>query len=543
MSYSTSNISDFQIGTDTNTEGQYGGGLLSFFDLKSNDNDDTSALSKIILDAFSDRNIVTACYIISKVLDRNIELDLDCIDQNKRNILHHLVMNSGYNRDIKELLLRVLNCGYVRDHLSHQDKDGNTVAHIALKLNQEDILSELIALGIDLTLKNNDGLWIKLKKMPTSNCDENTDENNDNDSIFVPKSKKSDQDNLDGNLDNDLIKMIGLYRNTSDADTINFNPEEMKITTEGITVQYDNNGNVSSDPQTSEIINAIMGDFNVASQKLAEKLQQPLQPQQPSQQPLQQSSQQEKKETLSPTTTDVVDQIMKDFENVSRQTGGKKRDSHLDGRRKLVTYSELSFGGTSSNFEESSGGSDSEPSLHELSRMMMNKAGEIHDRVIKKIMSIMNVSEEDAKIYKAALYKKVKDESPELSNFDRATEMEKLTVEEELAKIDFAKTKAEIETSRAEKLASSPVSQEKPVKKTKAKKESKEESEEKPAKKGKKASKAKRTSAKKSTKKGSAKKSTKKTLKRISSESGLSDSYTSEDGLMSITSALSDFDY
>jgi hypothetical protein len=141
---STDNISTFDIGTDSVSDIQYGGGLLSFLGLKDNSN----LVSDLILDAFADRNIVCACYMISKILEKNAELDLDCVDFNKRNILHNLVMYSGYNRDIKELLFNVLKYLNISSHINHQDKDGNTVAHIALKLDQDDVLSELIALEI-----------------------------------------------------------------------------------------------------------------------------------------------------------------------------------------------------------------------------------------------------------------------------------------------------------------------------------------------------------------------------------------------------------
>jgi len=76
----------------------------------------------------------------------------------------------------------------------------------------------------------------------------------------------------------------------------------------------------------------------------------------------------------------------------------------------------------------------------ELAKLLQNQAGEIHDRVKKKIMEIMNVDEEEMRYIKAAIYQWVKKNNPDLSNLDRAVEMEKNTNKEfieELKKSGF----------------------------------------------------------------------------------------------------------
>ena len=73
-----------------------------------------------------------------------------------------------------------------------------------------------------------------------------------------------------------------------------------------------------------------------------------------------------------------------------------------------------------------------------LAQMVVNQANEIINRVVLQILDIMEnnksafkgmkINEEMAKIYKAALWKKVTEENPDLkSALDKAVEMEKIT--------------------------------------------------------------------------------------------------------------------
>lgn len=420
----TDYLSDFEIGTESAyslNNNQNGGGFLSFFGLA----DDCSELiTEFILDAFCDRNVPSACYLINKALDKNLTLDLNKKDAGGRSILHHIVMYCGYNKNIKDLLLKVLELSYVSRHINDVDNEGNTVAHIALKFNQEDVLNELIRLGVDLSIKNNEGLYIDLKKVPVKQ-----------ESVFAPaSSKKCDQDELDTDLGTELARIIKIHLKSSsdDNDTIGF--------------------------RRSEIDSII--DVNTNNNKPTEQ-----QAKRPTEQPTEQ--------TDEVATDAIIDAIMRDFKTPSH-VGGARKKTEISGNRKLVTYSEVSVGGastTSPDYKNSST-SDESDDMHAMARMMKNKATEIHDRTVKKIMSLMNVSEEDAKVYKAALYSLVKNNNPELSNFDRATEMEKMATVEELSKVDLEKTKSEMKANFEKKMESSS------EKKNKTKKSKKEETSE-----------------------------------------------------------------
>lgn len=155
--------------------------------------------------------------------------------------------------------------------------------------------------------------------------------------------------------------------------------------------------------------------------------------------------------SASPTnTTDFVDQLIMNYGDkpVAAQAGGRK---NVSGTRTMNTLSDYNL----------SGGVSSES---ELSRLVKNQSSEIHERTEKKIAEIMNVDIDTAKAYKAWIYQKVKQEHPDLNNFDRAVEMEKMATKDILKSVDIKKVKQEIADKRAAKASSSPSSEEKPRK-------------------------------------------------------------------------------
>ena len=90
------------------------------------------------------------------------------------------------------------------------------------------------------------------------------------------------------------------------------------------------------------------------------------------------------------------------------------------------------------NYNRTSAGLDSISDYHfDLSRMRDSKSSKIHARVLEKIEDLLNVDLETARAYKFAIYYDVKRDMPELSNYDRAEEMEKRTTLDKLQSIDI----------------------------------------------------------------------------------------------------------
>jgi hypothetical protein len=143
--------------------------------------------------------------------------------------------------------------------------------------------------------------------------------------------------------------------------------------------------------------------------------------------------------------------------NNNTLTGGNRKT--LIGTRKMTTLSEYSLSSKLNSSDDDDDDDDSSSSSSdsdtELSRLIKRQSDEIHERTIKKIMDLLKVDEKTARNYKAALYKRVKDEHPELNNLDRAVEMEKLATKSELTKVDIKKVTKEIEEHIAKKKSES----------------------------------------------------------------------------------------
>jgi len=128
----------------------------------------------------------------------------------------------------------------------------------------------------------------------------------------------------------------------------------------------------------------------------------------------------------SVNSVDVLNMIMEEFRSGAQKQnmlfGGSRS---ISGSRKMTVYSDVSGGGTSDADDDSSPTSESPTELSELARAVDNKASAAHDNAVIKIKEILGVDEEKARVYKAVLYDEIKKENPELSNYDRAMELEK----------------------------------------------------------------------------------------------------------------------
>jgi hypothetical protein len=111
----------------------------------------------------------------------------------------------------------------------------------------------------------------------------------------------------------------------------------------------------------------------------------------------------------------------RDFSSEKHQSGGgKKKPKSVLGNRKMTTYSEISFGGSSEDMLSETS------ELNQMARDVNNKSSEAHDVSVKKIMEILEIDESRAKAIKAILYAKVKNEHSKLSNSDKAVELLKM---------------------------------------------------------------------------------------------------------------------
>ena len=325
----------------------------------------------------------------------------------------------------------------ISDALNTQDNDGNTPTHYATMILHYDIIYALTLKGAKLDISNNNGFIIE----PVYN---NTEHN----SIFnmsnlaeanfnEPKSYSGLSDHIPDISDSFILP----YKNTDSY--CNPNVPSVNIPNTAVLLL-----------QPLEIPQSIPQQSSLPQQSSVISQQSSL-PQQSSVPQLtnnfNQFQKRDKLQTIGGVSTVPSTELLSDSETLkfvknaitifTKQTptnvqiGGTK---HVNGSRKMKTYSEINYSG---DFVSENSSYDDDRS--NLSRMIKNQADEIHQRVIKKIMDIMNVDEENAKIYKYAIYKNIKDTQPSLLYLDRAVEMDKLTTKTELLKIDLDKASKE----------------------------------------------------------------------------------------------------
>lgn len=437
----TSNINEKSTNTllkRSKKDNQFGGSLFSWLADGTTDN--------LVLDALSAGKLDTALWLLGK----GVSVDLNATDANEKTVLHYLVLNAN-NNEAKTALMKVLDSD-VSESINKQDNEGNTAVHYAALNGHDDIVEKLREKGADLNIKNKQEMYVGTDTESANEVKKNTN----TESVF----QKIDNDK------NSLAKGLG---NENDAQMMT--PLSLSITQ----TQKDEKDNysatsVNGSPHVrqfeSEIVNknnalSATSDNNIKASYNVNSATSPV--------------------GNNASDTDnfmqsVLEKINGGMNNA--QFGGKHKKTTknvVSGVRKIVTYSELSTGGGHEDYSP-----DSDSSLSEMARQIQNQADDVHQRVIKKIMEIMNCDETVAINYKSALYQKVKNDHPELNYYDRAVEMEKITTEKELKKIDIDKvtkerTKhlAELDNKKRHRSDEKKSSDEKSVKKDKKEKREK----------------------------------------------------------------------
>lgn len=152
-------------------------------------------------------------------------------------------------------------------------------------------------------------------------------------------------------------------------------------------------------------------------------------------------------------------------QNGGLQTYGNR--SVVTGQRQLNNIPDLSGGKKKKGKSKKSEDTEISRGSFEIGRITQD----IHTRAVETIKSLMNVDDAVAEVYKSVLYRRVKEEHPEFSGYERATEMEKLATKAVLKEIDIDAETKKRESERKENdakkalSASSSDSEKKPRKK------------------------------------------------------------------------------
>lgn len=400
---------------------------------------------------------------------------------NKCTVLHYVCKFYSNIPHVHEVVEKILSSRNVANFINKQDKDGNTALHIALENGNHDLCNVLIQHGANPKIRNERGVYICTDDEPSVNSGNNNSNRNiariptdstrsTNSSIFAQKSqpKKQTQNEIDGILG---IMMRMQAQNER-------NPADSAFSMRGMPSRFS-----TVEESSEEIVFSVLNNLDTESDKLVEQMMA---------KPKCNKSNAGNSDMSLYNTEDYIKDILKSHQkgsnnmtNMTNMTGGtkNKQDTQVFGSRRMNLYSEFEtmFGGSSddNSSENSESGMSREQSQSDL----------IHERTIKKIEDIMNVTPEVARNYKAALYRRVKESKPELNNYERAVEMEKLATKDELDKIDIKKVTAEIKKhieEREKQRASESLSSATPSAFDSEKKSSKKTTDKKPAK-GKKA--------------------------------------------------------
>jgi len=396
------------IGTESNTninENQSGGGFLSSLFNSGN--------KKLITKAFANDNVNAVVFL----LEHDFEIDCCYVDDNNKNALHYMVQHADYNECINNKLVEVLEKGGIHSScINHQDCDGNTPFHLAVQNGNDQLATLLEKCGADKSIRNNEGDYIEEIKEEESG-EQNVKYSTN---IFIKTENKPASSRLGS-----IMNLLNNKREQENpTETIGFNRQDAENDDSILTFDVNDSMHNTNKPQIPQMKQHHMP-----------------QPMHQSMPPMPQSNDTnvvDNKANNLPVSADT-DMFINDIfsrlkQNNTQQTGGASSRRNTF-NRKITTYSDvnLSEGGdlSTSNYNFESSISDLSEYANEKS-----KKNEIHQEAIDKIMKLLKTDDEKlAKSYKAILYKKVKDDNPDLSGLDRATKMLKLVKKSELNKI------------------------------------------------------------------------------------------------------------
>ena len=124
-------------------------------------------ITNLVMDSIKDGQLDIAAYIIASSIKYKVCPDMDVVCPiTKCTLLHHLVKHANENDNIRTALELVLEKCDACDAINRQNADGDTVGHFALKYGMDHILCDLVSKGLDVSIKNNEGTYIKGVEQP-----------------------------------------------------------------------------------------------------------------------------------------------------------------------------------------------------------------------------------------------------------------------------------------------------------------------------------------------------------------------------------------
>ena len=500
--------------------------------------------SNLVLKAFSEKKPEIASFILINLGKDSVNIEDE--DIYGRNILHYLVIFNNY-MSFQNLFMNLLeNKSKLKKIINKQDKLGNTPLHYAVMFDLNNVADLLIKNGANSKLKNNEGDYIQtdndvdifdnmtIKDISTETVTEGPKKYlrslvlinskkpevaslissvSDISDLFLSDRNQTEKMNMKNSINNStnrenltdvelnmaLNKIVKSY-SRPESDTFQLptitqtQNSDKRQNSETLSFLKNIQQTTDKESRTDEVaMNFLQRLKDIKSTNPNKKNEEEEDILIPVELTVFPHVGEPPSEYLEPTTATMINNFRNEQKNESRLFGGKK--SKTKGKRKVYTFSEMSYGEPITNDEEfkeankkitdelfeDNEKSESESSestkkltseLSEMARNIEQQSTKIHERSIEKIAELMNLDlknpddNKKARYYKAALWKMVKEKHPELSNYDRSVEMEKNITKETLKNINIKQVSDEIDKYFSEKVKTS---EEKPKKETKVK--------------------------------------------------------------------------
>ena len=460
--------------------------------------DENNYSSSLIFNAIKEDNYNTLNFLINQ---KDI-ISINFKDTEGSTILHILInklIDRNQNENIMTVIENILQRPDVNNIINIQDNNGNTPLHLCVISKNYILCDRLISVGANPLIKNNVGLYVESEtdSITQKACASAKKTNLDLDNVFISRRNLESLKNNDNDNDNDKDKDKDIIKHIIDSLTSNLNNPSSTASEEKQFI----NGNITIDDTSAfigKLINTENKHYNPNNDKILENLSHVIN--------IKKFIGRDKDED-DDKDDDDDDKDDDDDDNMSQNLSDKKTSDFLKnfidkykirinnkggGPKKIIkrirklntntdynnnslelpqtsVSSIISKDSNSETDSETDSGSDSgsetasvtnKDSISELSRIINNKATEIHERIVKKIAELLKISEQEARVIKAYIYNEVKNKHPELNNFDRAVEMEKKLTIEYLQTLNKKKLK-ELSEIMSEKQKSSSVIQEK----------------------------------------------------------------------------------
>jgi hypothetical protein len=359
--------------------------------------DPENSLEKKISNSFLSLAKSGDFYCAANLLRDNVIEDLCVTDENDNNVLHYVAFycDNELNQECVDFLNQLKGKPKVAELTNKKNKEGNTALHVAALSGNDDLVNYLLKLGADPNIKNAQGKSLKVDDR-SNNMQHLTPRVDDLRKIFLPRGNYG---SLESPVDEGVIKKIRIKFREKEplhSDKMSELPdekfEEMSIRVPDSEDSYEfarnpkwNEKSNASCPEVSLDEKGISRSINVSKSK--------------------ESKSEQKNENIDDDDTEkFLDQMKAVFYSpkVSKsQSGGYYGNSKM----KKIEGSRHAHYDLDSAMESES--------YLERERSYDDKAQALHTEAYVKITKL-GYPEEEAKIYKAAVWKRAKKEAEKL---------------------------------------------------------------------------------------------------------------------------------